>query len=454
MPGDFVTEKRKDILCFVLFLTAIVLWALFAGRVLFQGDTFWHLKAGQWISQNGIPYTDPLSWTAQGLPWHAHEWLWELAAYKAWNTFGKYGIWLLTFLGIAMYSLGVYIFCGKKQWGALLAILSMFLVNSCWSARPHVLAQGIFALWFALFANLDKNPRLWPVLPGLVLVLSNTHASTPICLAFGVLWCFFEKQWNKPHIYVLAGSFLASLVNPWHIGLWVFAFKLSFLSKAAAITVEWFSPDFKGIVGITSAALIIVTVYKLREIENKGLIACYLLSLALYLFSMRHEPYFIFFAMGVLAQSRKLFNQVPAVCLGLCLAMVFAVANTGISIAGPEKLQEFEHPPFKAIQYMKTYNLTENVFNYSAWGGMLAWEGIKPAVDGRMDLYEFSLKQMVDDYWDITNNKSVEKVLDRWNAQVFIWPKDKGADLKLAVNPKWQKVYSDKSAVVFVRKAR
>ncbi|HUO55167.1 MAG TPA: hypothetical protein VMU18_10515, partial [Rhodoblastus sp.] len=53
--------------------------ALASPAVLNDGDTFWHLAAGQWIlAHHQVPTTDVFSFSAPGVPWSAHEWLTEV----------------------------------------------------------------------------------------------------------------------------------------------------------------------------------------------------------------------------------------------------------------------------------------------------------------------------------------------------------------------------------------
>ena len=45
-------------------------------------DLWWHLKTGQWIWQHSaVPHADPFSFSAEGQPWIAHEWLFGLVVF-------------------------------------------------------------------------------------------------------------------------------------------------------------------------------------------------------------------------------------------------------------------------------------------------------------------------------------------------------------------------------------
>jgi hypothetical protein len=50
-----------------------------AKTMLGDGDTGWHIRAGDWILANGrVPSVDMFSFTRNGEPWFAWEWLWDV----------------------------------------------------------------------------------------------------------------------------------------------------------------------------------------------------------------------------------------------------------------------------------------------------------------------------------------------------------------------------------------
>ena len=68
---------RSQAPLFAAMLAAAV--TMFAPPVLNDGDTWWHLAAGQWIlAHQQVPHVDPFSYTMRGHPWQAHEWLSEV----------------------------------------------------------------------------------------------------------------------------------------------------------------------------------------------------------------------------------------------------------------------------------------------------------------------------------------------------------------------------------------
>jgi hypothetical protein len=71
--------------------------AAMAVRVSADGDTFWHLRAGEWIVEHRQALdADPFSLTRNGQPWEYPGWLAEVVLYGAYEVLGYAGLNLLT----------------------------------------------------------------------------------------------------------------------------------------------------------------------------------------------------------------------------------------------------------------------------------------------------------------------------------------------------------------------
>ena len=88
---------------------AMVALVLFSAGVLGDGDTFSHIAAGGWmIDHRAVLGSDPFSFSRQGAPWVAHEWLAEVVMAAAFRAAGWSGVVVLTALaaGAAFFQLG------------------------------------------------------------------------------------------------------------------------------------------------------------------------------------------------------------------------------------------------------------------------------------------------------------------------------------------------------------
>ena len=79
---------------------------LFSPAVLNDGDTYSHIATGNWmIGHHAVIAADPFSFSHEGAPWIAHEWLAELLLAASFGAGGWSGVVALT--GIAA-SLAVF----------------------------------------------------------------------------------------------------------------------------------------------------------------------------------------------------------------------------------------------------------------------------------------------------------------------------------------------------------
>src|SRR5262249_7636368 len=76
--------------------------AAFSPGLVNDGDTYGHIRAGEWMLAHGaVLRADPFSYTVAGAPWHTAEWLAEIAMALAWRG-GWPGIHLLFAIAAAL----------------------------------------------------------------------------------------------------------------------------------------------------------------------------------------------------------------------------------------------------------------------------------------------------------------------------------------------------------------
>src|SRR2546423_1957345 len=89
--------EYQPALTFALFagLAAFAL-AAFAPGLLNDSDTYWHIRAGEWmLAQHQLLRADVFSFTAAGAPWHTQEWLGEIVMALALPASSGAGVQLL-----------------------------------------------------------------------------------------------------------------------------------------------------------------------------------------------------------------------------------------------------------------------------------------------------------------------------------------------------------------------
>ena len=189
-----------------------------AHSLLADGDTGWHIRAGEWMLSHGaIARHDLFSFTRPDHAWLAWEWLAEIL--MAWldRLGGLSALALAATLTITLTFTLLYRLLRERSGNVLIAIglTAVAAAGSSihWLARPHLATMLLTVVFLAL---LESGRRLW-LLPALMVVWTNLHAG----FAFGVLlvavWAVGTGR--RQFRIALAATFGATLVNPylWHL---------------------------------------------------------------------------------------------------------------------------------------------------------------------------------------------------------------------------------------------
>src|SRR5471030_527231 len=160
--------------------------AVFSPGLLNDGDSYWHIRAGEWMIAHGaVLRADPFSYTMAGAPWHTQEWLAETLMALSWRG-GWPGVRLL-FAGSAALTAGTVALFVRRRVDLLPALLAVVLGLACVTgsllARPHMLALPLLAIWTAGLAGArekNKAPSCWLI--AVMPLWANLHGS----FAFGL----------------------------------------------------------------------------------------------------------------------------------------------------------------------------------------------------------------------------------------------------------------------------
>src|SRR4051812_16159662 len=136
--------------------------AAFSPGLLNDSDTYWHIRAGEWmLAHHQLLRADVFSYTAAGAPWHTQEWLAEIGMALAWPAGGWEAIHLL-FAFCAALTAGTVGYAVRTRVdfvpALLAAVLGLACVTGSLLARPHILALPLLAIWTAgLAAARDQH---------------------------------------------------------------------------------------------------------------------------------------------------------------------------------------------------------------------------------------------------------------------------------------------------------
>lgn len=153
-----------------------------------QNDTFYTIKVGEYIAQNGVGNltTDPFSW--HELPYTFPHWLYDLSIFGIYSLGGMTGIYISTIILTCILGLSIYFTSNKisknAPVSALITFIAMYLLQPYLAARAQLVTFSLMVLTIYLIEKFLENAkkRYAVGLVALSLLIVNLHMA---------VWPFF-----------------------------------------------------------------------------------------------------------------------------------------------------------------------------------------------------------------------------------------------------------------------
>ncbi|MFB3778289.1 MAG: hypothetical protein ACE141_11780 [Bryobacteraceae bacterium] len=494
----------------VVFLMPVVLLFLRmegAKRMLGDGDTGWHIRAGEWILQHGgVPRTDMFSFTKAGEPWYAWEWLWDVAFAWLHRQAGMAAVVLASILVLSFTFALLYRLVLRECPNVLIAFAVTFAATAGstmhWLARPHLFTLLFVAVFYALLERARQGrTRLLLLLPPLMVIWTNIHGGFFVGII--LIGCYVAGelvQWllepdpekargallrSRPFLLTGLVSAAVTLVNPYsyglHVHMWKFltgSFHLRYINEYQPTQFQnglalWYEPLV--LLGVAAVAW---SVYHRRFAH--AIMAAGWLHLAL--FSVRNLPIYLIVAAPCVAgmlydllkrvsvaplaswvgKSLRAFDRfaeefgandrIPRLHLASAAGFV-AMASLFYAPAPPANFRaeyDVKQYPAAALEVLRGPETARSIFADDEWGDYLIYRlypQTKVFVDGRFDLYgeEFTKK-----YLDVLNAKyGWEDTLKKYSVDTILLRVDTPLAGALKESRRWHPIFDDGMAIVF-----
>jgi len=446
-------------------------------------DFGWHLKTGELIIKDGVPYQDWYSYTMPDFQWINHEWLLDVIIFKLYSFLG---IHLLTLLFITIYTLSFFLY--RKKYSFWIALFPISLAYLSTIGFLGIRAQLLTILFFAILvkiiddflSNTHYSSKALYFSPLIFLPWANLHGGfflgLAVILAILTLEIFKKtKIWEKMKFlnfigklnlqeqplskikvlfFVFISSSLITLINPYGWKIYIEVFRTIGDRYAASHILEWM-PLFlqkSNIILIYTyillVAFLIFVSYK-KITLNKILISLFFLYLSIS--ATRYFLVFVAWTLPIFLESLlhlkeqydwqsifsryfigKTGNLFIALLLIVLLPMVFSLYDVYSNAFSVES-----YYPEETIPFLKTIPLSENMFNFYGWGGYLIWNipERKLFIDGRMAIWRQKDKFAFKDYIDVTEAQSnLNEIIEKYNISFFLLPKESRSQMQKQKN--------------------
>jgi hypothetical protein len=478
------------------FFIAILFYLFFStkGGLLGDGDTGYHIRAGQYILDTfSIPKQDIFSFHAPPLPWTAHEWLSEIIMALIHNALGLTGV--VAFFAFLLALTTYLLFKILRRYGVdiLIATAVSTLVFSSskihWLARPHVFSFLLMIVSHYLLESWQRGGgnRLY-LLPPLMLLWVNLHGG--YLGGFMLLAAYLagnliarlsappaERDAHTKKLKQLACTGMACLavclINPYGYHILLFPFNLVSDKYLMDHVSEFLSPNFHDRMPFKYLLLLLIAVLALsrKRIEATELILILgFTNMALY--SARYIPLFALVTAPILARQAAAAGEL----VGDRTAQFFRKRSENVNrldarssaylwpalavlvVAGAVCSGKFQHSfdqktkPVAATEFLIKENITGNMFNNDEFGDYLIYRSYpryKVFFDGRSDMYGAG---MLKEYGKVANfEPGWEAILEKYRITWILYDTQSNLARYLAKESNWVRIYSDSVASIFVK---
>jgi len=472
-------------------LTAIVFIAVFAMALRYPAgaDTWWHLRAGEWMLDHGqILTTDVFSFTRAGSPWIDHGWLAQLF----WAVIFRLGGWQLLGLTLVAVVTATFAIVWKISEGniylkAFATILAATASSIIWTARPQMLSFLFTAVALMLLEHFRRRGKsLIPAFPLLMLLWVNVHGGFAIGFILLIMYLAGEavsyqfsavsgQQTDFGRVKKLLAAFGISLLvvplNPNGWQMWLYPFRTVGIGALRAFIAEWQSPDFHQ--PIVQVFLLLVLAL-IAAIARRGKrmdwtdLALFGGWLTLSIFAVRNVAIFAVVAVPLLVRygSAALESQFGALRLGrpkpvskkmaavnwvLLGLLLLATVGQAVAILSPAAITaaERERFPAGAVAFIRENRPTGKLFNSYNIGGYLLYQlypDYPVFVDGRTDLYDDAFLRQ---YLQAMNGDGWEEIFRRYDIRLVVLETDAPLARILRTAPNCTNEYTDALTEVF-----
>ncbi len=180
MEKEKKTIDKNSIRFTIMAGILIAIFCFAISPVTLQNDTFYTIKIGEHILQNGIDMKDPFSWH-ENLQYTYPHWLYDVVIYLVYSIGGQVGIYISTIvlsiaLGLTMYLVNIKL-TKNKLTSFVLTIGAMYLLRNYIAARAQLVTFILFILtvYFIEMFLETKKKRYVVGLIIIPIIIANVH---------------------------------------------------------------------------------------------------------------------------------------------------------------------------------------------------------------------------------------------------------------------------------------
>lgn len=469
-------------------------------RRIWSTDFWWQFKAGEYVSQHGIPHEDTFSYTRRGQEYIELRWLFCYCLYQIMHIVGPAGV-ILTQCAMMLAAFGLLIAmpCSRKSVPAavLAATIGALAASQRFQCRPEQVSYFLLAAFMFLIDTARKGRWRWLIgVPLLQIVWTNSHTMFmlgPLVVGAWFVCSVLDRVLSHPGndaphsdrrevrfaALTLVATMAACFANPYGWRGITFTFQLateihgtafkdniSELAGTFSLAQEYTAVLF---LKVLFAIVVLSAALNWRRLDRFLLIVCVAMGY-LAVTAVRNVPLMSVAAVPFISDnfartelSMRPFGRVLS-RIGRAIACATAIV---ISIVGVWSnmtdrfhvwqgdtnqfgLALAEHRfPFAGMEFLKAHHLDGPVFNTMMEGGYLLANDVPVFIDSRLEVYGESF--FVDFIRMLSDPPFWREAVGKYDFRVLFVDLGFAANALVTGDPNWGLVYFDDVVAIYVR---
>jgi hypothetical protein len=448
-----------------------------------DGDTGWHIRAGQWMIENGrLPERDLFSFTMPDRHWMAWEWGWDVLFASLYNLGGMPAVVLASLIVLCLTFALLYRLVLSRSGNPLVSIGLTLLAAAGstvhWLARPHIFTLLGTVVYLAVLERARTKELVKLHIAALILLMviwTNLHGGFAVGIVIAGAYAVGCRSWKFAAL--TAGCFAATFVNPFgwqlHRHIWEYLRDPRLTNQIAEFQAPNMQLSGAGffetmlIAGIVTAGWCVMR----RRWTDALLIAGWA---HLSLLVVRNIPIFMIVAAPIVGagiadwMARRPFSKLAAWLKDagneamemerpwrLHAVSAAALVLLVLAMFAPQPAQAFRAEydskkyPARAIEQL-TWLSDARVFTDDEWGDYLIYRlypGTKVFIDGRSDFYG---AKFAEEYTRISGvQHDWERLLLQHQVNAVLLPVSAPLAGALKESNRWKVYYDDGRAIAF-----
>jgi hypothetical protein len=485
---DYEPQFRRCL--FLIILYSIPAWLTLKSSAVVDPDVWLHLRAGQWIVQHRwVPYNDWFSNSGMGKPWAAFSWLSEVVIYGLFSRLGLIGLLVYVYglmlaIAAALHSL-VRKFESRLAYSVALTALALLALAPSYTPRPWLFTILFFIIELNVLVSVRRsgNYRALLLLPALFALWANFHIQfvyglfvlgiatleDPINRLLRHRGTVGDEETRPVPVRTMAlitgACLVATMVNPYHARIYAVVFDIATSIGVYELLSELQPMQFRSIPDWLVLLLTLAAAFAFgrRRAINPfwGLL---LLTGALVSFRSGRDAWFVVIIAVVIISNARSVAPIGDHYLLSKVEILIVVAAVGILLLPAARIAHLSEGnlqsiiartyPADAARIVEERNYRGPLYNYFDWGSYLIWHlpKLPVAIDGRTDVHHADEVRQSLRVWNGEPEWASDPELAA--AQTIIAQKNLPLTQLLRLDPRFEQVYEDQVAVVFIAKVR